>query len=394
MKKILFILSILLLIINFLPNRANASTLSCAQVNGMSIFGYDYDGWKFIGSITSKYDSDSIANDYGTYGSKYSSDSINNDYGTYGGQYSSNSAFNDYTSSPPIIVSDNYQFVGYLTTNEYHTPNINTYEAIACANNSYSSSNMNMEDITFKSIPSGVYSGLGGDYSSGYVSTAPVSQYTCPVNSHTSTTDVTKCDCDAGYQINSTRDACILAPTKTNDQLCQDSFGSYSKWDGGNKNNDGTLNCQCQAGYQFNNDKSSCVAMPTPTPIISVPAGCFESNGQLFNLTTGAFCGTSAIGCTSSLGFSSTTGMSCDGSNKCSSGMQFNEDKTGCINIPEVTSKVTPKPTISVENKKVEAKVETNTKTYPTATVTETPTEIKIDSPKLPWYQRLFNWIF
>lgn len=136
----------------------------------MAIFGHDRSEWKYIGAISNKYDSNSIANDYGA-GSKYDSDSINNDYGSFGGKYSSSSAFNEYTSDAPIIVDDNYKFIGYLTVNKYNTPNINTYEAIACANKSYTSSNSKMEDITFKKIPSS--SSYGGN---GYTSPLPTSQ--------------------------------------------------------------------------------------------------------------------------------------------------------------------------------------------------------------------------
>ena len=77
-----------------------------------------------MGKITSnKYDSDSIINDYGTYGSKYSSTSIRYDYGSYGGQYASQSPFNPYSSTPPKVYV-NGGFVGYLTVNEYKTPSI------------------------------------------------------------------------------------------------------------------------------------------------------------------------------------------------------------------------------------------------------------------------------
>ena len=149
MKKITFLFGVLLLLITFFPNQAKASTLDCYQVDGMAIFGYKYGEWKFIGAIANEYNSDSIANEYGA-GSKYNSDSIFNEYGSYGSKYSSYSAFNDYASNPPIIVSDNYKLVGYLTTNDYKTPNINTYEAVACAKNSYSSPDSDMEDIIFK----------------------------------------------------------------------------------------------------------------------------------------------------------------------------------------------------------------------------------------------------
>lgn len=50
--------------------------------------GSDHD--VFLGKLNADcYDSESIWNEYGTYGSKYSSKSIWNEYGTYGSEYSS-----------------------------------------------------------------------------------------------------------------------------------------------------------------------------------------------------------------------------------------------------------------------------------------------------------------
>lgn len=320
MKKISLVIGALFLLISLLPSQAKASTLNCSQVDGMAIFGYDYNEWKFIGAISSEWDSNSIANEYGA-GSEYNSDSINNKYGSFGGEYSYYSAFNDYTSYAPIIVDDDYKFVGYLTVNKYNTPNINPYEAIACANNSYASSDSKMEDIIFKSIPSSGYS------SSGYLPTPPISKYTCPLNSHTSLTDTTKCDCNVGFQINSLKTACVAIPTKTNNQICQDDSGINVEWDG-TKNSDGHLNCNCKSGYLWNGERTACVVNNFPT------------------------------GCTSNIGFSPTTGMSCDGAYKCSDGMQLNNNKTKCIPIPIVAplKVVEPKPIIQTVATKSDVK--------------------------------------
>lgn len=140
---------------------AHASTLSCSDVDGMAIFGYKYDEWIFIGAISNEYGSDSIANEFGA-GNEYRSDSIMNEYGRFGSDYSSNSAFNDYASKPPIIINDDYEFVGYLTINEWKFPYINTYEAISCAADSFRSFyNSDLEDITFKDIPRSSDGGSG-----------------------------------------------------------------------------------------------------------------------------------------------------------------------------------------------------------------------------------------
>jgi hypothetical protein len=79
---------------------------------------YSNDGKVFLGKITAdEYDSDSIYNEYGTYGSKYSTESIWNEYGDYGSKYSSKSAFNELATEPPIILDGKRTIVGYLTTN-------------------------------------------------------------------------------------------------------------------------------------------------------------------------------------------------------------------------------------------------------------------------------------
>jgi hypothetical protein len=38
----------------------------------------------------------------------------------------------------------------------------------------------------------------------------------CPLNSHTSSTDATKCSCDTGYQVNATKDACVITTVTSN----------------------------------------------------------------------------------------------------------------------------------------------------------------------------------
>lgn len=72
----------------------------------------------FLGTISSKYNSDSIFNKYGDYGSKYDSGSMWNKYGDYGGKYSSCSPFNKYSSDAPSIYVDK-KLVGYISLNKY-----------------------------------------------------------------------------------------------------------------------------------------------------------------------------------------------------------------------------------------------------------------------------------
>ena len=80
----------------------------------------------YLGKINaSKYDSESIWNEYGKYGSRYNSKSIWNEYGTYGSKYNSYSPFNDYASNPPILVDNNGKFYGYFTSNKYKSQRAN-----------------------------------------------------------------------------------------------------------------------------------------------------------------------------------------------------------------------------------------------------------------------------
>ncbi|ERN54328.1 stalk domain-containing protein [Alkalihalophilus marmarensis] len=70
-------------------------------------------------ATTNTYDSESIFNEYGSYGSKYGSYSIWNSYGSYGSPYATYSAFNDYTSTPPILIDAEGTVYGRVTTNSY-----------------------------------------------------------------------------------------------------------------------------------------------------------------------------------------------------------------------------------------------------------------------------------
>ena len=93
--------------------------LSCAAAQVFYIYG-GARGEVFLGALnTNKYDSDSIWNQYGTYGSKYSSTSIWNKYGQFGGKYSQYSPFNPYSSTPPMLVDGRGNFYGYFTANRY-----------------------------------------------------------------------------------------------------------------------------------------------------------------------------------------------------------------------------------------------------------------------------------
>lgn len=265
MKKHMLLASIL--IASFVPQASHASSLTCTDVAGTSIFGYDYDEYIFIGAISNEYGSESIANDYG-WGNEYRSDSINNEYGTFGGEYGSYSAYNEYTSTPPIIVNSDLEFVGYLTANEFLEPSIHPDIAKWCAKNTFASAPYGHEDMTFRKIPKSATSSGGG--------------YVCPKNSYPNPANPAKCLCNQGYEINTSQTACVPAKScpanstgtwgsctcntgyiwkndkcMTYTESCQQRFGYNSYGD--------AEYCYCSAGYQMNSTKSSCIPKPNKT---------------------------------------------------------------------------------------------------------------------------------
>lgn len=79
---------------------------------------------EFLGCLDcGEYASESVCNDYGTYGNQYSSDSIWNAYSNFGNQYGSNSPWNSYSSSKgvPVLVDRQGNFYGYFTINRYRS---------------------------------------------------------------------------------------------------------------------------------------------------------------------------------------------------------------------------------------------------------------------------------
>lgn len=69
--------------------------------------------------VTNEFDSESIYNEFGTYGSKFNVLSIWNEFSIYGSKFSTYSAFNQYALNPPFIVDKNGYYVGRLTVNSY-----------------------------------------------------------------------------------------------------------------------------------------------------------------------------------------------------------------------------------------------------------------------------------
>lgn len=112
MKRIAFIVALLF---SSIFSNVYAEEL-CDIVKGAVLIAQD-DKNTFLGNITNSYDSNSIFNEYGTYGSEYNSSSIWNQYATFGSEYSAYSPHNSFTSTPPMIIK-NKKIIGYLSANK------------------------------------------------------------------------------------------------------------------------------------------------------------------------------------------------------------------------------------------------------------------------------------
>ncbi|OGG53828.1 hypothetical protein A2851_01390 [Candidatus Kaiserbacteria bacterium RIFCSPHIGHO2_01_FULL_53_29] len=83
------------------------------------------------------------------------------------------------------------------------------------------------------------------------------------------------CDCLSGYVWNSNKTACVfvqLVLPKTNNQLCQDSYGKHSVWHG-TMNAEGGAVCDCATGYKWNDGQAACIAIPKApvAPVVQPP---------------------------------------------------------------------------------------------------------------------------
>lgn len=76
---------------------------------------------QYLGCLScSKYELESITNNYGTYGNRYAANSIWNVYGLYGSKYSPYSWRNPYATQPPVILDEDGNIYGYFTVNKYY----------------------------------------------------------------------------------------------------------------------------------------------------------------------------------------------------------------------------------------------------------------------------------
>ena len=102
----------------------------CDSLLNTHIFGAD---GKYLGRVSNnRYQTDSIANQYGDFGSSYSDASIFNKFGIYGSSTSDLSAFNNFASRPPLLYLSTGQAVAYVTTNQSKMPRIDSSILIGC----------------------------------------------------------------------------------------------------------------------------------------------------------------------------------------------------------------------------------------------------------------------
>jgi len=156
----------------------------------------------------------------------------------------------------------------------------------------------------------------------------------CPLNSHASTallagctstsgfsvttgarcsTGTATCQCDLGYQVNSTKTACVIAipsTTTANNQACSNAYGLNSIWDG-TKTATGLLNCGCQTGYSWNITKTTCVITINSTLTANNQA-CVNAYG-LNSIWDGTKTATGLLNC------------------GCKTGYQWNQGQTQCV---------------------------------------------------------------
>lgn len=102
----------------------------CTLIGGGRVIASDA---QFLGSLTNKYNVESVLNAYGSYGSKYSRTSIYNTFSNYGSPYSSKSAYNPYTSTPPRIFFPDGTYL-WLTVNPYLTGVVHPDFVKTCTN--------------------------------------------------------------------------------------------------------------------------------------------------------------------------------------------------------------------------------------------------------------------
>lgn len=95
--------------------------LSAFKVSAQTLHIYGGSSHKdYLGCLNcSSFDTNSIWNEFGTYGNSFNTNCIWNEYGTYGNEFNQNSPWNAYSNTPPVIVDKDGNFYGYFTLNKY-----------------------------------------------------------------------------------------------------------------------------------------------------------------------------------------------------------------------------------------------------------------------------------
>ncbi len=216
---------ITILVVSLFIFSASTKASFCNEIYWASIFWYSSFGGgrtKFIGTVTESFNSESIINSYWSYWSRFSTDSIHNEFWDFWGKYSLYSAFNQYASYPPKIFTLDWKW-GYLSINNFLSPNLNTYNVLACAN-SY-------DNIFILSI-------------------TEICQKTYWINSYGIWEN---CYCNEWYIWNDTKTSCIK---KDPNEVCKMEYWPNAiEWDPGY--------CKCKEWYIWNKTQTSCEEMIT-----------------------------------------------------------------------------------------------------------------------------------
>lgn len=102
-----------------LPSGTKTTTLPSTACGG-NVLVYSSDLVTYLGCWTcSSFDTDSIFNQFGTYGSEFSQTSIWNEFSPYGSPYASTSACNGVATSPPVLADEHDCFVARLSVNKF-----------------------------------------------------------------------------------------------------------------------------------------------------------------------------------------------------------------------------------------------------------------------------------
>ena len=114
----------IILLANFEISAAEVSSWECSKFESSRIIG---DDGTYLGKLGPSWLTDSIFNSSSSYGNSWSQNSIFNSSSMFGSSFSSYSAFNEDAYNPPKIVSDEGEFIGFLSIgsgwkNDYFNP--------------------------------------------------------------------------------------------------------------------------------------------------------------------------------------------------------------------------------------------------------------------------------